>query len=113
MHGTGLDAYSLVVLGRGTAAVAAAREAASRGGRVALLSPDNPPARKPDAVPPSMVAPSLIAPSTDEAGADRRAIRRLQARRGLLPPPLPLDEPRIKVLSGPLRFHRYRTVLVG
>ncbi len=88
-------AYALAVLGGGAAAVAAAREAARRGPQVALLVPGEAEA-EPDA-----------------SGDFARAVRRLQARRGLPAPPLPVDEPRIDVFRGPVRFSRYRTVSVG
>ncbi len=96
----GSEAYSLVVLGRGAAAVTAAREAADQGVQVALLVPET-------------ASPDTPAPDTREAGDYVRTIREHQTRQGLRPPPLPVDEPRIDILHGTLRFYRYRTVLVG
>jgi len=91
----GTPLYALAVLGGEVAAVAAAREAARRGVRVALLSPGEP----------------AMAPS--EPGDFTRAVRECQTRQGLRPPALPVDEPRIDVLRGPLWFCRYHTVMVG
>ncbi len=87
--------YALAVLGGGAAGGAAARQAARQGTRVALLVPDEAEA-EPGA-----------------SGDFARAVRRLQAQRGLRPPPLPIDEPRIDVFPGPVWFSRYRTVSVG
>ncbi|MDY0164949.1 MAG: FAD-dependent oxidoreductase [Thermoguttaceae bacterium] len=87
--------YALVVLGEGVAAVAAAREAARRGRRVALLLPEEP------------------APNPTQLSNFARTIRECQAKLGLVPPPPPVDEPRIDIFRGPLRFSRYRTVSVG
>ncbi len=87
--------FDVAVIGESAGAVAAAREAARHGRRVALFVP----ALVPDA------------PENDNLFA--RTIRRHQTRIGLRPPPLPVDEPRIHIVRGPARFSRYRTVGVG
>ncbi len=94
--------YSVVVMGRGMAAIAAARESVQCGGRVVLLAPGGPTA----------------GPTSDrsaDGAAYTQAIRECQARRGLRPLSLPVDEPCIDVLYGHerLQFWRYRTVLAG
>ncbi len=87
--------YPLAVLGCGPAAVSAAREAARREARVALLVPEQATADMPA--------------STDFA----QAIRRHQAAQGIHAPALPVDQPRMDIFHGAVRFSRYRTVSVG
>lgn len=87
--------YPLVVLGGGIAGMAAAREAARRGVRVALLLPEQP------------------ASNPAQLGEFGRTMHECQAKCGLMPPLPPVDEPRIDVFRGRLQFSRYRTVSVG
>lgn len=117
-------AYALVVLGGGIAAVAAAREAARCGARVALLLPDDETLNPiqsdcPDTPPTRTAAISPHAelelpPSPPTSPAEfARTIRAHQTRLGLLPPPAPLDEPQIDIFRGPMWFSRYRIVSAG
>lgn len=120
--------YTLVVLGGGIAAVAAAREAARRGTRVALLLPDEvagDPLAEGDSLDfrdtpavglegASSSANTGPSPPPSSGPVDfTQTIRLYQARLGLLAPPVPVDEPRIDVFRGPVRFSRYRTVSAG
>jgi len=89
------DRYRLVVLGGGPAGLAAAREAARRGARVALVLPE--------------VADPQPPPVTPLA----EQIRRAQTRFGMTGRQQPPDLPEIDVLHAQAVFSGLRTVMVG
>jgi len=87
--------HRLVVLGGGPAGMVAAREAARRGVRTALVLP---------------AADCAVSPQPTPLGEQ---IRRLQARTGQAPPVEPPDEPGIDVYPGRAVFCRRHAVAVG